>query len=77
MSENSEKMVSPQLKIMSSNVLFCPSNSPKPKDVLFIILHDKEKQQILTFENLEPANVDWLLNYQNSCQFIFCWMTNR
>lgn len=33
--------------------LFCPPNSPKPKDIHFMVKWDKEKQQILTFEKPE------------------------
>lgn len=39
----------PQLKLMSSNVLF-HLNSPKPKDIQFNFMYDKEKHKILTFE---------------------------
>ncbi len=38
---------------MSSNVLFCS----KPQNVQFTITLDEEKQQILTFPNLEPSNM--------------------
>lgn len=31
--------------------------SSKPKDFLFAITNDREKQKILTFKKLEPANV--------------------
>lgn len=37
-----------------SNGFFLPANSLKPKDFSFT---DKERQQILTFKSLEPANV--------------------
>lgn len=37
-----------------SNCFFLPANSLKPKDFSFT---DKERQQILTFKSLEPANV--------------------
>lgn len=42
---------------LSKNVLFCPTNSPKLKDIKFIIIYDKEKQQRLTTEKLELGNV--------------------
>lgn len=32
------------------------SNVPKPKDIQFLLLYDKEKQQILPFEKLNPEN---------------------
>lgn len=33
------------------------SSGPKPKDISFSIIFDKEKHQILTSEKLESANV--------------------
>ena len=39
-------------KMMSPNCLFCPTNSPKPKDIQFTITKEKEKQQILTTDNV-------------------------
>ena len=33
--------------------LFCPPDSPKRKDIHFMVEWEKEKQQILTFEKLE------------------------
>lgn len=36
---------------------FCLTNSPKPKDFLLTVINVKEKQHILTFKKLEPANV--------------------
>lgn len=32
--------------VMSSNLLFCPTNSKKPKDIQFIITWDEEKKQL-------------------------------
>ena len=34
---------------------FCSTNSVKPKDSSFTVINEKEKQQILTFKNQEPA----------------------
>lgn len=33
------------------------SNTPKLEDSLFVIIIDKEKQQMLTFKKLQPGNV--------------------
>lgn len=38
--------------------LFCLINSPKPKDTECAMIYNKEKEQILTTEKLEPANDD-------------------
>lgn len=35
----------------SSNFLFCPINSLKPKDIQFTITYDKEKAEILIIKN--------------------------
>ena len=40
---------------MSWNVLFCLTNSPKPKDIEFTIMYDKEKHQMIITEKAEPA----------------------
>ena len=37
---------------------FCPTNSPKPKVSSFTLMNDKEKQQILWFEELELSAYD-------------------
>lgn len=42
-----------ELKIKSSDVLFCPNNSWKPKYIQFIMILTREKQQILIFEKPE------------------------
>lgn len=42
---------------MDSNCLFYSNYSPKPKDIRFTVIHDREKYQILTFEKLGPENV--------------------
>lgn len=41
-----------ELKASSSNCSF----SLKPTDSSFIAIHDKDRQQILTFKELEPSN---------------------
>lgn len=43
--------------------LDCPTNSPKPKDSSFCIIHSKEKQHILPFTNLELTNA-WLFAWK-------------
>lgn len=50
---------------MFLNCLFYSSNSQKPKDNQFVMTYDKEKQQILTTEELELQNV-----------WHFCWKMN-
>ena len=35
--------------VTSSNALFCPTNSPKPKDIKFTIQHRKSKNAALVF----------------------------
>lgn len=40
----------------SLNVLFCPANSPKLRNIQFTVTYDKEKHQTITFEKLEPEN---------------------
>lgn len=42
---------------MPSNVLFCPSKSPKSKGIQFTIIYDEEKQHILSYDKLEHVNV--------------------
>lgn len=39
-------------QLMSSNHLFFPANSPKPKDVQCTTMWNREKQQIVTFQRL-------------------------
>lgn len=55
----------------------------KPKDSLFTVITDQEKQQILTLKKVEPAGL-WLFcvkmnlsEYQNSCQWIFFWSIDQ
>ncbi len=43
------------------NVSFCPTVSPKPKDVQFSLICDKEKQQILSCEKLDPDSLVFIL----------------
>ena len=47
-----------KLNVMTSNCVFCLSNSSKPKDIYFKYNYktETEKQQILTFETLEIVN---------------------
>lgn len=56
------------------------SNCSETKDSLFIVINDKEKQHILTFKKLKPANFfdifalkmqKQLIDYQISWQLIF------
>lgn len=57
-----------------SNIFFCPTNSPKPKDIQFSVIHNlnkhEEKLQIFPFENQEPVNV-WPFCLKN------CWSTDN
>ena len=46
----------PEPTLTSLNYFFSPTSSPKPKGSSFTVINDKEKQQILTFKKLEPAN---------------------
>lgn len=41
------------------------TKSPKPKDVNRTIIHDKEEQNILTFEKLEPVKVSFFGGLKN------------
>ncbi len=43
--------------LMSSDVLFCPTNSPKVKDNHFTITEDEENQQLITLEKLETEHI--------------------
>lgn len=42
---------------MSSNSFFCPANSPKHQDSLFIIINDKDRLQIPTFKKPQTENI--------------------
>lgn len=44
--------------------MFCLTNSPKPQDIQFDIIYEKEKMNIFTFEELELFNV-WQLFLEN------------
>lgn len=54
MSENGECLKLAQPKVTSTDVLFCPTNSTKAKHIQFSVLPNKSKQQIPTFETLQP-----------------------
>ncbi len=41
----------------SSGVMFFPTNSPKPKNIQFIVKYDKQRHQKSPFEKLETVNV--------------------
>ena len=47
----------PKPKVISLDCFFCPTTTSIPKDSSFTVMNEKEKQQILTFKKLEPANV--------------------
>lgn len=49
--------------------LVCPTNSPTPKRILFTMILNQEKQQIITFENLKTWLKQWI-NYQNRAGMI-------
>ncbi len=51
-------------KVTYSNYLFYSTDIPKPKYIQFTIRYDGEKQQIITFEKLEPGNV-WKFDLKN------------
>ncbi len=57
--KNCEKCLSllPEPKVTSSSCSFRLAKSSKPKDPLFAIINDEEKQQIPILKTLEPANV--------------------
>ncbi len=42
-------------RIMSSDVLFCPTNSLKPQNIPFTIILNREKQEIFIFERLKTV----------------------
>ncbi len=73
----------PEAEVTSSNSLFYLTNSPKPKDIQFTFIYDEEKHQIITFQNLEPADVwyfwlkHWIHYHYHFCRWIFCPSTNR
>lgn len=47
----------PYPKVTSANCFFCPASSLKPKDSLFTVTNDKERQKILTFLRSKLADV--------------------
>lgn len=47
-------------RVTSSHCSFGPTNNPKPEDIQFTLVDNTEKQQILTLEELEIANVFFL-----------------
>lgn len=55
MSENGEK-----------NCLFCQTNSPKLKDIKFIMIGNREKQQVFTSEKLWACQHFCLIKYINN-----------
>ncbi len=67
MPKNVHRMLK-ELKVTPSNVLLFPSNSPKPKDIQFIMIWNRENWKILTFEKLEPDN--GFINYLNHSSII-------
>ena len=48
----------PSIKWCPQNCFFCPTNSPKAEYSSFTIIKDKDKQQIPTFNKMEPAFLD-------------------
>lgn len=57
-------------KVTSTNALFCPTNSSKPKNIQLTTMSDPEKQDIVTFENRiyqVKRSTD-----ENSCRLMFC-----
>ncbi len=60
-------------KVPSSNYIFCPMSSPKPRDIQFTVICDKKKLQILILKKLESEN-DVL---SHSCRSIVCQSTDR
>lgn len=51
-----KKTIFPEPMVKSSYCLFCPTNRAKPENIKFAIKEDKEKQQILIFEEAGPVN---------------------
>lgn len=63
--------ISQCLKLTSSDHLFCLTNCPKPKNILFLFNKRFKKYKILTYKKVEPKDV-WPFyqekdNYQNYC----------
>lgn len=77
---------SPDFEVMYLNILICPRDSPKPKEILFTIIEKKEHQKIFTFDKKVPVRIylfllfkclHQLIKYQDCCRFIFCQSTNH
>lgn len=64
-------------KLVSSNCFLCPTVQT-PKNIKFTIICDKEKQQILTCEQLKPGNLwHFVLKITETILkiYIFCQLT--
>lgn len=71
----------------AAHCFLCPTNIPKTKDSSFTVMNDKEKQHILKFKKLKPANIcyfclkitetiNWLSKFWLiSDWFSFFWLT--
>ena len=46
-----------QPKVISSNVLFCLTNSPKLKYTPITVMYEKEKDKIIIFKKLKQVHV--------------------
>ena len=62
--------------VTSLNIMFCPINSPKSKDIEFTITCNTEKLKILTLEKLQPGSVkkvdtDCWIFHEKMDQFLF------
>lgn len=55
---------SPDFEVMYLNILICPRDSPKPKEILFTIIEKKEHQKIFTFDKKVPVRI-YLFFYLN------------
>ena len=69
-------------KVMSSNVLFCPTNCPNPKDIQSAIIDDIGNQQISKYQNLKPdiclcGQKKRQIVHQNCCPLDFCEPSNH
>lgn len=70
----------PEPKVTSSELLFCQINSPKPKDIQFIIMEDEENQNTHIWEARTSESKDeWIIkmvaNSFNADRLIN-WATN-
>ncbi len=58
--ENATKWWKMLAKVTSSNVLFCPTNSPKPKDIQFTLNNDgKQREAEITYQNRFCWSTNW------------------